>query len=501
MTFDRKSLLGLNQPKQTANFYEQRSTLKQNQRSAPFVGEKRQAAEPMDPAVQQARIIPDEVEAHVKMLVIEKHGRRLWEEKENPAYLGELAQDIRLLLEMKAPLTNSQLDAEMERLIHALLGWGPLDALLDDSDITEILFHRYDYLVLERKSSGRLEPAPVQVFQEEDELLRLIEHIAASMGREFNETKAELNTQLPDGSRIAATHRAISPDGHMLTIRKHRDLLSEKEYLKYGSICEPMLQFLKYAVGLSRASGIVSGGTGSGKTHMLNLISQFIPDHLSVITIEDVLEMKLQHPFVRRFLAKPANHEGKGGFSIRDCVRLSLRKRPDVIIVGETRGGEIIDILWAMNTDHPGSWSTAHANSPRGLIDSTLPILFGKAEEKYSSIERNLMVGSALDLIVQVKRFEEDGSRKVVAITEVIGTGESQEERIRRSCNVKNVVPERVYLQDIFVYEPTGTVNGKVVGQFKWTGYKPERLVRTWQAKGLPAQEIDRIFFSTPIMM
>ncbi|MCK9905989.1 CpaF/VirB11 family protein, partial [Frankia sp. Cpl3] len=152
--------------------------------------------------------------------------------------------------------------------------------------------------------------------------------------------------------------------------------------------------------------------------------------------------MKLQHPFVRRFLAKPPNHEGKGGFSIRDCVRLSLRKRPDVIIVGETRGGEIIDILWAMNTDHPGSWSTAHANSPRSLIDSTLPILFGKADETYSTSERNLMIGSALDLIVQVKRFEEDGSRKVVAITEVIGTGESHEERIRRACRVKQVVPE-----------------------------------------------------------
>ncbi len=500
MTFDRKSLLGISQPK-PANFIEQRSTMKPNQRSIPYQGEKLQAETPVFTAPQQIRSIPAEVEANVKMLLIEKHGRRLWEEKENPSYLEELTKDIRLLLEMKLPLTNSQLEAEVERLIHALVGWGPLDALLDDSDVTEILFHRHDYLVLERKSSGRLEPAPLQVFQEEDELLRLIEHIAASMGREFNETRAELNTQLPDGSRIAATHRAISPDGHMLTIRKHRDLLSEKEYLGYGSICEPMLQFLKWAVGISRASGMVSGGTGSGKTHMLNLISQFIPEHLSIITIEDVLEMKLQHPFVRRFLAKPANHEGKGGFTIRDCVRLSLRKRPDVIIVGETRGGEIIDILWAMNTDHPGSWSTAHANSPRGLIDSTLPILFGKADEKYSSAERNLMVGSALDLIVQVKRFEEDGSRKVVAITEVIGTGESHEERIRRTCNVKHVVPERVYLQDIYVYEPTGAVNGKVVGQFKWTGYKPERLVRKWLAKGLKPEEVERLFFSNPILM
>jgi pilus assembly protein CpaF len=321
------------------------------------------------------------------------------------------------------------------------------------------------------------------------------------MGREFNEMKAELNTQLPDGSRIAATHRSISPDGHMLTIRKHRDLLTEADYLKYGSICEPILQFLRWAIGLARASGIVSGGTGSGKTHLLNLLSNYIPHHLSIITIEDVLEMKLQHPFVRRFLAKPANHEGKGGFSIRDCVRLSLRKRPDVIIVGEARGGEIIDILWAMNTDHPGSWSTAHANSPRALVDSTLPILFGKAEEKYSTSERNLMIGSAIDLIVQIKRFEEDGSRKVVAITEVVGTGESHEERIRRACRVKQVIPDRVYLQDIFVYEPTGMASGKVVGQYRWTGYKPERIVRKWLAKGLSKDEIDRVFFADPIKM
>nr|WP_241254648.1 ATPase, T2SS/T4P/T4SS family [Brevibacillus sp. SYP-B805] len=470
-------------------------------RAAPLRSGSMQQAQPDPAPVQQARLITAEAEANVKMLIVEKHGKRLWEEKENPAYLAELAHDIRLLLERNAPLSSSQLDLEVDRLLHALIGWGPLDALLDDPDITEILFHRYDYLVIERKSTGRLEPAAVQVFSEEDELLRVIEHIAASMGREFNETKAELNTQLPDGSRIAATHRAISPDGHMLTIRKHRDLLTEKEYLQYGSICEPMLQFLKWAVGLSRASGIVSGGTGSGKTHMLNLISHFIPPHLSIITIEDVLEMKLQHPYVRRFLAKPANHEGKGGFSIRDCVRLSLRKRPDVIIVGETRGGEIIDILWAMNTDHPGSWSTAHANSPRALIDSTLPILFGKADETYGSGERNLMIGSALDLIVQVKRFEEDGSRKVVAITEVVGTGESHEEQIRRSCNVKQVIPGRVYLQDIYVYEPTGTLNGKVVGQFKWTGYKPERFIRTWLAKGVKQEEIDRIFFAEPIRM
>jgi pilus assembly protein CpaF len=497
VTFDRKSLLGLN-PSAKVKL---RSTTNHTRRAAHTDNEPPQQEKAAPIPASQTRLISPETEANVKMLLVEKHGKRLWEEKENPAYLAELAKDIRLLLEIKAPLSSSQLDAEVDRLLHALTGWGPLDALLDDPDITEILFHRYDYLVLERKSSGRLEPAAVQVFHEEDELLRVIEHIAATMGREFNETRAELNTQLPDGSRIAATHRAISPDGHMLTIRKHRDLLREEEYLQYGSICEPMLQFLRWAVGLSRASGIVSGGTGSGKTHLLNLISHYIPHHLSIITIEDVLEMKLQHPFVRRFLAKPVNHEGKGGFSIRDCVRLSLRKRPDVIIVGETRGGEIIDILWAMNTDHPGSWSTAHANSPRALIDSTLPILFGKAEETYSHAERNLMIGSALDLIVQVKRFEEDGSRKVVAITEVVGTGASHEERIRRSCNVKQVVPDRVYLQDIYVYEPTGTVNGKVVGQFKWTGYKPDRLVRKWQAKGVRQDEIDRIFFTEPIRM
>ncbi|MGI6188042.1 MAG: CpaF family protein, partial [Brevibacillus sp.] len=159
------------------------------------------------------------------------------------------------------------------------------------------------------------------------------------------------------------------------------------------------------------------------------------------------------------------------------------------------------DMLWAMNTDHPGSWSTAHANSPRALVDSTLPILFGKADETYSSLERNLMIGSALDLIVQVKRFEEDGSRKVVAITEVVGTGQSHEELIRRACNVRQVIAERVYLQDIYVYEPTGIRDGKVVGQFRWTGYKPEKLVRRWLEKGLRPEEAEQVFFPTPIPM
>lgn len=445
--------------------------------------------------------ISAETEASIRMQIVEKHGKRLWEEKHLPQYVEELSADIRLLLEAQAPLSSLQMEAEVKRLLHSLTGWGPLDALLEDPDISEILFHRHDYLVVERKSTGRLEVPDIPVFHDEEEMLRLLEQIAATMGREFNETKAELHTQLPDGSRVAATHKSISPDGHMLTIRKHRDLLTEADYLRYGSLCEPMVQFLKWAVGLARASGIVSGGTGSGKTHMLNLISQYVSPYLSIITIEDVLEMRLQHPFVRRFLAKPANYEGKGGFSIKDCVRLSLRKRPDVIIVGETRGGEIVDMLWAMNTDHPGSWSTAHANSPRSLVDSTLPILFGKADEMYSTEERNLMIGSALDLIVQVKRFEEDGSRKVVAITEVVGTGQSHEEWIRRACNVKQVQPDRVYLQDIYVFEPTGLRNGKVTGQFKWTGYRPERLIKRLLEKGLTREEIDQVFFTDPIQV
>lgn len=440
-----------------------------------------------------------EVETTVRTQIVEKHGKRLWEEKHNPRYLEELSADIKMLLEANVPLSTANLETEVKRLLHSLTGWGPLDIMLDDPDITEIMFHRHDYLVVERKSTGRLESPDIPVFRDEEEMLRLLEQIAATVGREFNETKAELHTQLPDGSRIAATHKSISPDGHMLTIRKHRELLSEEDYLRYGSLCEPMLQFLKWAVGLSRASGIVSGGTGSGKTHMLNLISQYVLPYLSIITIEDVLEMKLQHPYVRRFLAKPPNYEGRGGFSIKDCVRLSLRKRPDVIMVGETRGGEIVDMLWAMNTDHPGSWSTAHANSPRSLVDSTLPILFGKADEVYSSEERNLMIGSALDLIVQVKRFEEDGSRKVVAITEVVGTGQSHEEKIRRACHVKLVLPDRVYLQDIYVFEQTGIRDGKVTGNFKWTGYRPEKLIKRWLDKGLTSEEIDQVFFTSPI--
>lgn len=450
---------------------------------------------------EQASYLTSEQTSQCKVKMVEKYGRRLWEEKDQAGFIEEVKKDLRLLLETKAVLSNLQAEAEVNRLLHELTGWGPLDHLLEDDDITEILLHRYDFVVVERRSTGKLEKLSYPLFQNEEQLLHTIEQIAATMGREFNETKAELNTQLPDGSRIAASHRVITPDGHTLTIRKHRSLLTEADYLRLGSICEPMLQFLRWAIGLGRASGLVSGGTGSGKTHLLNLLSQYISEGLSVITIEDVLELQLAHPYVRRFLAKPVNHEGKGGFSIRDCVRLSLRKRPDIIIVGETRGGEIIDILWAMNTDHPGSWSTAHANSPRALIDSTLPILFGKADETYNSQERNLMIGSALDLIVQVKRFEEDGSRKVVAITEVVGTGESHEELIKRTCNVKQVTPQRVYLQDIFIYEPLGVENGKMMGQYRWTGYKPERLIRKWQSRGLTSDQIDPIFFTQPIIM
>ncbi|WNC14994.1 ATPase, T2SS/T4P/T4SS family [Brevibacillus brevis] len=494
--FDKKHLLGIqNQGRSLPQ--DLRTVGKETTRSPQTLNERMQATA-SHPSGESR--ISSEAETSIRTQIVEKYGKRLWDEKQSPPFLAELTADIKMLMESQTPLSTVHMDTEAKRLLHSLIGWGPLDQLLEDPDITEIMFHRYNYLVVERKSTGRLEIPDFPVFREEEEMLRLVEQIAATMGREFNETKAELHTQLPDGSRVAATHRSISPDGHMLTIRKHRDLLSEADYLRYGSICEPMLLFLKRAVGLSRASGIVSGGTGSGKTHMLNLISQYVPASLSIITIEDVLEMKLQHPYVRRFLAKPPNYEGKGGFSIKDCVRLSLRKRPDVIMVGETRGGEIVDMLWAMNTDHPGSWSTAHANSPRALVDSTLPILFGKADEVYSTEERNLMIGSALDLIVQVKRFEEDGSRKVVAITEVVGTGQSHEEWIKRACNVKQVVPDRVYLQDIYVYEPTGVRDGKVTGQFRWTGYRPERLIKRWVEKGLPREELDRVFFTDPIL-
>ncbi|MFD2369644.1 CpaF family protein [Brevibacillus sp. GCM10020057] len=492
--FDKKHLLGIQN--QGRPIHDLRTLGREAARLPQTLHEKMQAN--VTPPAGDARISP-EAEVSIRTQIVEKYGKRLWEEKNSQPFLMELIADIQMLLETQTPLSSLQLEAEAKRILHSLTGWGPLDQLLDDPDVTEILFHRYDHLVVERKSTGRLEAPDIPVFRDEEEMLRLLERIAATMGREFNETKAELHTQLPDGSRVAATHRSISPDGHMLTIRKHRELLSEADYLRYGSICEPMLLFLRRAVGLSRASGIVSGGTGSGKTHLLNLISQYVSPSLSIITIEDVLELKLQHPFVRRLLAKPANYEGKGGFSIKDCVRLSLRKRPDVIMVGETRGGEIVDMLWAMNTDHPGSWSTAHANSPRALVDSTLPILFGKADEVYSAEERNLMIGSALDLIVQVKRFEEDGSRKVVAITEVVGTGQSHEEWIKRACNVKQVLPDRVYLQDIYVYEPTGVRDGKVIGHFKWTGYRPERLIKQWVEKGLTREEIDQVFFTEPI--
>ncbi|MED4586592.1 ATPase, T2SS/T4P/T4SS family [Brevibacillus choshinensis] len=492
--FDKKQLLSIQNPSRAVQ--DLRTIGREATRVPQTLNEKIQGSTPQN--IGENRI-HHEMEGSIRTQIVEKYGKRLWEEKHSTPFLAELEVDIKMLLEALTPLSSFHMEAEVRRILHSLTGWGPLDHLLEDSDITEILFHRYNYLVIERKSTGRLEAPDIPVFRDEEEMLRLLEQIAATMGREFNETKAELHTQLPDGSRVAATHRSISPDGHMLTIRKHRDLLSEADYLRYGSICEPMLLFLNRAIGLSRASGIVSGGTGSGKTHLLNLLSQYVSPSLSIITIEDVLEMKLQHPFVRRFLAKPANYEGKGGFSIKDCVRLSLRKRPDVIMVGETRGGEIVDMLWAMNTDHPGSWSTAHANSPRALVDSTLPILFGKADEVYSAVERNLMIGSALDLIVQVKRFEEDGSRKVVAITEVVGTGQSHEEWIKRACNIKQVVPDRIYLQDIYVYEPTGVRDGKVTGHFRWTGYRPERLIKRWVEKGMSREEIDRVFFTDPI--
>jgi pilus assembly protein CpaF len=333
-----------------------------------------------------------------------------------------------------------------------LLGFGPIQKLLDDDSVSEVMVNGAKLVYVER--DGHLVKSDV-VFDNNTEVLKVIDRIILPLGRRIDFDSPTVDARLPDGSRVNAVISPVAIDGASITIRKFKkDKLTVQQLVEYGSMTKAMGEFLRACV-ISRLNIIVSGGTGSGKTTLLNVLSGFIPENERIVTIEDAAELQLQQEHVVRLETKSPNTDGKGQVTIRDLVRNSLRMRPDRIIVGECRGGETLDMLQAMNTGHDGSLTTLHANTPRDALSRTETMVMMSGMDLPLKVVRQ-QVSSAIDLIVQQTRLK-DGSRKVTAITEVAG-----------------MEGETIVLTDIFKFEQTGTSkDGKILGELKPTGIRP----------------------------
>jgi pilus assembly protein CpaF len=389
-----------------------------------------------------------------KRYLIEQVGRLMEGEQ---LQLGDHTEFIKQRLNEVYAQTKVSLPEDLRKqIVHDILdeltGYGPIQPLLEDEDISEVMVNGPRKVFIEKK--GKLTKSAV-TFDDDDHVLRVIDRIILPLGRRVDADSPTVDARLPDGSRVNAVIRPVSIDGPCITIRKFKkDKLSIQQLIDFGSLTPQMAEFIRACV-LSHLNIVISGGTGSGKTTLLNVLSSFIPEEERIITIEDAAELQLQQDHVLRMETKVANTDGKGMVTIRDLVRNSLRMRPDRIVVGECRGGETLDMLQAMNTGHDGSLTTLHANSPRDAISRMETMVLMAGMDLPLKVVRQ-QISSAVDLIIQQSRLK-DGSRKVTAITEVVG-----------------MEGDVVVLTDIFKFEQTGTgENGKILGELKATGIRP----------------------------
>lgn len=364
--------------------------------------------------------------------------------------IQELFEQI--LSEENIVLSRPERARLFEQIAAEILGLGPLQPLLEDDTITEVMVNGAKNIYIERK--GKLHRVPV-TFENNEHVLRIIDRIVAPLGRRIDESSPYVDARLQDGSRVNAVIPPISLVGPVLTIRKFsKNPITVEQLAQFGSITMEALQFLKACVE-ARLNLIISGGTGSGKTTLLNVMSGFIPDDERIITIENAAELQLRQEHVVTLESRPPNIEGRGEITIRDLVINSLRMRPERIIVGECRGGETLDMLQAMNTGHDGSMTTAHANSPRDTLSriETMCLMAGMDLPVRAIREQ---VASAIDIIVQQERMR-DGTRKVVTVTEVSG-----------------MEGDVITMTDIFSFEQTGMEAGKIIGRLRPTGLRPK---------------------------
>jgi pilus assembly protein CpaF len=359
----------------------------------------------------------------------------------------------KLVNEEKTPLSQAEKDGLIEEVLDEVFGLGPLEPLLRDKTISDILVTTPRLIYIER--GGKLERTAVQ-FKDDAHLMRIIERVVSRVGRRIDESSPMVDARLPDGSRVNAVSPPLAVDGPLLSIRRFGgDPLQPADLIRKLSFTEGMLELVKGCV-KARLNIIISGGTGAGKTTFLNMLSGFIPADERIVTIEDAAELQLRQTHVARLETRPANVEGKGAVLQRHLLINALRMRPDRIIVGEVRGEEALDMLQAMNTGHDGSLTTIHANTPRDAI-ARLEVMIGMASSNLNVRSIRQQVASAIDLFVQVSRMS-DGTRKVTYITECVG-----------------MEGELVTTQDIFVFERIGvTPEGRITGRFRPTGVRPK---------------------------
>jgi pilus assembly protein CpaF len=367
-----------------------------------------------------------------------------------------------ILTEENIVLTRPERHRLYEQISAEILGLGPLQSLLEDETITEIMVNGAKNIYIER--GGKIARVPL-TFESDEHVMRIIDRIVSPMGRRIDESSPYVDARLPDGSRVNAVIPPISLVGPVLTVRKFfKNPITIEQLIQFGSITQEALQFLKACVE-SRLNIVISGGTGSGKTTFLNILSQFIPSDERIVTIENAAELQLRQEHVVTLESRPPNIEGKGEVTIRQLVINALRMRPDRIIVGEIRDEAALDMLQAMNTGHDGSMTTAHSNSPRDTLArlETMTMMAGM-ELPVRAIREQ--IASAIDLVVHEERMR-DGSRKVVHITEVSG-----------------MEGDVITMTDIFVFEQTGYENGKVVGRLRPTGLRP-KFIDKIEASGI----------------
>jgi len=357
-----------------------------------------------------------------------------------------------LMNQQTTPLSTTERRLIIDEILNEIFGLGPLEPLLADTSINDILVNTFDQVFVER--DGRLERSSV-TFKDDNHLMQIIDRIVSRVGRRIDESSPMVDARLPDGSRVNAIIPPLSIDGPHLSIRKFRkDALSGEDLLRYGSLTASILELLSGCV-KSRLNVLISGGTGAGKTTLLNVLSSFIPSTERIVTIEDSAELQLRQDHVVRLETRPPNIEGEGQITQRQLVINSLRMRPDRIVVGEVRSGEAIDMLQAMNTGHDGSLTTIHANTPRDAL-ARLETMVAMAGFQLPPRAVKEQIASAVNVVVQVARHS-DGTRRVTSLSEIVGMEE-------------NVIT----MQEIFNFEKLGIdERGRVLGRFRPTGIRP----------------------------
>jgi len=384
---------------------------------------------------------------------------------------AEVSRLAEIVLAQEAmPLSASERERLVNDVQHELFGLGPLEPLLKDPTISDILVNSHDTIYIERR--GKIEPTTVR-FKDDEHLMRVIERIVSSVGRRIDESSPMVDARLQDGSRVNAIIPPLSIDGPVLSIRRFgADPLRMAALIEHKALTKDIADMLQMVVH-ARLNILISGGTGAGKTTLLNALSAFIPENERIVTIEDSAELQLQQPHVVRLETRPPNIEGKGEVTQRDLVRNALRMRPDRIVIGEVRGGEAIDMLQAMNTGHDGSLTTIHANTPRDAL-ARIETMIQMTGMRLSDRAMRQQIAAALNLVVQVARLA-DGSRRVTSISEITG-----------------MEGETITMQEIFQYERTGVdKEGTVLGRFRPTGIRP-RFAERLKSCGL---QLPRVFF------